>query len=281
MTTSGVSTWTENRDDIIIRALQKVHAISFGDIPRPSQMDGAADILNSIVKNLQLKGIRLWTVEQATQVLQTSSVVLGSDGNMYTCHKTHTSSPTTQPVSGAEWSTYWTLAGTGGGAWVDATAYTSIADFTVAADTLGIDNMFYRFNDTDFPIGSLGRLEYARIGLKHWFGRPHKFWLEKTLANKTVTLYPIPDDGTYMIHYQRIRKLEDFVIGGNDADFPTQWISPLIYRLAAELSEDYSLSLPERNYLNSKAGIALKEIMKDDDGEYIDEEFSAPAYRQR
>jgi type IV pilus assembly protein PilY1 len=52
-----------------------------------------------------------------------TNVVLGTNGNNYTCIKNHTAAAENRPITGASWATYWAQQGTGGGTWVAGTGY--------------------------------------------------------------------------------------------------------------------------------------------------------------
>ena len=54
-----------------------------------------------------------------------SVVVVGSDGNDYSCILVHTATARNEPITGANWATYWVATGgTGiGSAWLNGTAY--------------------------------------------------------------------------------------------------------------------------------------------------------------
>jgi len=53
------------------------------------------------------------------------SEVTGTDTNIYTCIRNHTSSSSTKPITGSNWAFYWKQAGLVGGAWADATSYSA------------------------------------------------------------------------------------------------------------------------------------------------------------
>jgi len=279
MAVSGVSTWTQNRDQIITQALSKLRVVSPGDTPTAEQVTHAADVLNGIVKNLQVEGVRLWTVEEVTQTFTASSIVNGSDGSDYVCIKSHTSTPAFAPVTGADWSTYWKkLATAAGVAWANSTAYTSVADFTVAADTIAIEKAFVRHNETDYPVEIIDQFTYADISQKWWESRPTSLWLDLQLT-PVAYLYPVPEDTTYVLHYLRIRKLYDYVNATDTSDFPVRWIDPLIMLLSAALSDTYSIELNERLFFEKKAE-RLKLRAKADDKEIEDFNFVTSAFRE-
>ncbi len=274
----AVSIWTQNRDQIITRALLKLRVVSPGDTPTAEQVSSAADVLNAIVKSLQGEGIRLWTVEHVAKTFADSTVVLGSDGFDYLCIHSHTSSASDQPLSGANWSSFWRKLNTStGSAWAISTAYSSIGDFTVEADTIGIEKAFVRYNETDYPVELIGKLSYAEIQNKWRQGRPTSLWLDMQ-STPQAFLYPHPEDTSYVLHYLRVRRLYDYVNAGDTSDFPVRWIESLVALLAAGLSDDYAIPLSERVFLEEKAE-RLKARAKRDDTERSDREFTEPAYR--
>jgi len=160
MTTSGSYDFTLTRNQIITGALRKVGAVSQGNVPSAPQISETAEALNALVKSLQTRNVHLWTLEWVTKAFTTAaSQVTGTDSNIYTCIKSHTSSNNATtgdtPITLPNWSTYWTLKGSTGGVWANATAYGSTGDFTVAADTLAIEKAFllsYNLSITLSPI---------------------------------------------------------------------------------------------------------------------------------
>ncbi|MHB8173328.1 MAG: hypothetical protein ACYDFU_02555, partial [Nitrospirota bacterium] len=67
-----------------------------------------------------------------------ASVVIGSDGNRYTCILGHVSSAATKPVTGANYAQYWQLGGAGGSAWATGTQYMSVNTIAVTRAYNGI-----------------------------------------------------------------------------------------------------------------------------------------------
>jgi len=64
-------------------------------------------------------------IDRAPLSLGTTSVVIGTDNDSYSCILCHTSSTETQPITGASWPLYWQKGTSTPTAWVDATAYTN------------------------------------------------------------------------------------------------------------------------------------------------------------
>lgn len=230
MATSGSSDWTQVRDEIVTRALVDIRVVSEGDAPSEPHLKGGANTLNSLVKQLAIKGVRLWTVERVTQAL-----VVGTDS------------------------------------------------FAPAdADTVGIELAFVRDSaGTDYPVTLIDKFRYADISDKDNSGRPTHLWLEKLLS-LTAHMYPVPDDATDVLHYDRVRLLEDFDTANNTGDFPVKWIEVLVMMLRAALSLRYGLPLQEQHMLRKDARELLEEAIKDDtedsDDNFIQSSFPGEGY---
>ena len=61
MATSGTTTYTVTRDDIIKRALRLVGGLGQGETPTAAQTSEAATALNMLVKHLANRGVLLWS----------------------------------------------------------------------------------------------------------------------------------------------------------------------------------------------------------------------------
>jgi len=66
MTTSGTSTFTYNRDQIIRAAGRKIGAWAAGETPSATELQDWSDALNIMVKHWNATGIHLWTTTEAT-----------------------------------------------------------------------------------------------------------------------------------------------------------------------------------------------------------------------
>lgn len=273
MGTSGSTDWTATRDDIIQQILENCKVISVGATPPTAKVTDAGKVLNRIVKRFQSEGIRLWTLDWTTKTFSASSEVTGTDGLIYTCIRSHTSSSTNKPVTGANHTTYWTQSGSTGGVWADATDYTSIGDFTVASDTLGIDTAFIRRNGTDHPVKVVGYSEYLGISRKETKGLTSCLWFNE--KEQRVYLSDHPSETTDVLHYVRVEALEDFDAGADEPDFPVRWIDLLVAEGTYVLSSKYDLPLQERSWFRVRAA-ELKRENKADDQEKTEDNFIKP-----
>jgi hypothetical protein len=231
MALSDSTDWTQTALQVIERAFRKIGQ------KNPSQPEkvNARTELNSLVKALQGDNIFLWTVEWKTKTFSASDEVTGTDSNVYTCIRGHTSAASNKPVTGADYSTYWVQEGSTGGVWATATAYEAIGDFAPDSDCLDIIDSYVRIDDRDQPVKIIDRFRYMEISDKTQTGRILNLYLQKTLTPH-VFLWPQSDNTDDVLHYQQVVKLQDFDKFTNNPDFATHWIEHLVYALAAVLA---------------------------------------------
>jgi hypothetical protein len=259
MARSGSRDFTLDRNDLIYSALRKAQFGTAGitnDIIKTAIKD-----LNVMIKAWQNEKIFLWAVVWEPTTLTASSVVVGTDGNDYECIRNHTSAATNKPITGANYTSYWEATGsTGSGSvWATSTSYTSISNVTLSTDIIGIEpeGNFLRGNGYDTPITKVSREEFMDYGTKTSEAPPTAFWFNRQHTPE-IFLYPYPDDSTDVLHLQVIKKLQDFDAGGNEADFPEEWLEAIIFGLASRLAfENPKIERLTRNDL-----VALAETYK-------------------
>ena len=281
MATSGSYNWTQSRDEIIEDAFESIGVLAVGQTASAALINEGSKVLNRMVKGWQTRGVRLWSIEKAQQTITAPSSVVTNGGITYTCIEPHTSGDDLdEPGAGKNWTTYWKLTGTGGSACLTATAYTAIGVFTFGADMVGIERAFIRDTDhKDIPLELINRQEYADISNKTTVGKPSQLHVETKLDGSTVGhIYPIPDDSTDVLHYDRVRLLEDFDNSADNADLPVRWLQAIHKGLCSELAPKYGLPLQERQVLKQEAEYEFA-VAKGSDNE-TEEEFSiAPDMR--
>lgn len=64
MATSGVTTWTLNKDQVISAALRKLAALRSGATPSTNQIADATVALNAMLKGYQTDGMPLWAIKE-------------------------------------------------------------------------------------------------------------------------------------------------------------------------------------------------------------------------
>lgn len=277
MATSGSYDFAATRDQIITRALRILGVVAQGQTATDTQISEGSEALNAMVKGWQNDHVYLWSLEWNTQVLASSDEVTGTDSNIYTCIRSHTSDTDKKPITGSDYTTYWVQKGTTGGVWASSTAYSSIGDFTPPADTLDVLKAFVRDGADDYPLTIKSVSDYFDIVDKDSTGKPGVLFFQKSLS-PLIYLYEQPDDADYVIHYLQVRALEDFDAGGNTPDFPTRWINPLVWNLAAELGPEYLENVQRQVFLEQRAMGMLRKA-KGGDSPSDNAPILAPAYR--
>lgn len=257
-----VSSFTRNRNQIVLRVLRILGVIQEGKQPTAAQWATAIEAFDCFIRALQEEGAQLWLSEWVTRPLSTAaSSVLATDGKSYRCLRNHTSAGANEPGVGSDWTTYWTETATASTTpWAIFTAYTSPGHFE-DADAAAIEQAFIREADgTDTGLSLISTREWGDLPNKSDDGLPRLMLMERTLA-PSVMLYPLPDLTTYVLHYRRIRYLSDFASATATGDFPSSWIDAIVFGLAHRLSFEYGVPLQEREQLRAVA-VELKRIAR-------------------
>lgn len=69
----------------------------------------------------------------------------------------------------------------------------------------------------------------------------------------TIKLWPTPEDSTTTIEFHYTSPFEDMTGGTNEFDFPSYWITPLIYMLAWMMAPEYGVPPNDRVQLAKEA----------------------------
>lgn len=130
--------------------------------------------------------------------------------------------------------------------WATKTFTSADLSFSPAADTLGIEKAFYRDSSgSDTHVDIIDFDEYNNINDKNATGKILAIAYEPKLS-PVIHVYQPVADLTDVLHYQRVRKLEDFDAAGDNPDFPEEWLEALIYGLAYRLSTEYGVEINSR-----------------------------------
>jgi len=282
MASSGSGDFNLTRNEIIERALRIIGKLEQGLSPSAEQVDEAVIALNTLVKDIQNKGVYLWTLLREQKVFTSPPAeVIGTDGVNYTCILTHKSSTNDEPVTGQNFSTFWIARGTSGVAWADAIAFGSVGDFLLPVDTLGIQKIWIRQNNTDLPMTLISRDQYYDLARKDTEGIPELAFIDMLLPQPTVFIYPQHNQVSRLnnpVHFLRERMLFDFDATTDTPDFRSRWLRALSYGLADDLADEYQVPLAERQIISAKAERFIFQAIKSDNREFTDEEFIQPAY---
>ena len=86
MATSGTTTWSLQRDNVIKAALRKLTVISGGSSPEAYQITDAAEALNAMIKGFQVDGMPVWAIKEYTftTTANTESINIGNGQTLNT-----------------------------------------------------------------------------------------------------------------------------------------------------------------------------------------------------
>ena len=238
MATSSSRNFQLTRDGIITEALDKVGAIGLQDESdqNAAHRSVAARALNRVVQSLHLRGLRLWTY-----VRRTDLYVSGTVQNVVT---------------------------------------ESTATYQLGQDVLEImaNAVVIRRSGIDTPVLPMSYQEYMQEPDKDLEGLPSRFLVEpnqsytdsasgKTIQGQLqITLHPVPENSTDVLHYVAVKKLQDFDSANNDPDMPPKWVNCLVYGLAYELSQPFGCAPAERSEFYERFR-EEQELLRQDDNE--------------
>lgn len=120
--------------------------------------------------------------------------------------------------------------------------------YIVSPRALRVLSCRYRLNGIDTPMTMLSRQEYYDLPTKTTSPAiPVNFYFDPDVATGTLYLWPCPSQQAaddYGIHFTYVRFLD--IVDGSDqtADFPQQWIEPLMWNGAKRLMTQYPVNDP-------------------------------------
>lgn len=296
MTTSGTTTFSLNRDQLIRSALRKIGAFESGETPDDDSVRDASDALNTMVKHWQGNGIHIWTTQEAILFPQISQVryTLGSSSTDRVTAVDVETALTSAAVLGASTvvlnsvtgiaTTYnigiqlddgtfqWTTVnGAPSGSTVTLTA--TLTDSAAAGNLVLVyqtelvrplkilDARRYNLiSALDTPLEEMDRDEYFDLPNKTSTGSVNTFFYDRrTNSTGYIYLWPAPASVEDAIKMTVARPIEDFTVAGDSADLPQEWIRALEWGLADEIADEYDVPEPKRGRIERRAAQYLNE----------------------
>ncbi|WP_441235661.1 hypothetical protein [Bradyrhizobium sp. 930_D9_N1_4] len=296
MSTSGTTTFSRNRDQLIKSALRKVGAFESGETPDSESMNDAAEALNTMVKHWQGSGIQIWKTMESILFPQISQVRY-SIGSSSTDHATESwveTAITTAAEAGVTSIILDSVTGIattyqigiqlddGTFQWTTvngAPSGTTVTLATVLTDSAAVGNLVVsyqtslvrplrvidarRYNFTsaiDVPLGEMDRLEYQDMPNKTSTGAVNSFYYDRRETGAGyLYVWPAPATTGEGIKMTIAKPIEDFTAGGDDADLPQEWIRAIEWGLADEIADEYDVPEPKRSRIERRAAQYLQE----------------------
>lgn len=122
------------------------------------------------------------------------------------------------------------------------------ASYPLPADTIDLLEHVVRTGagnattQSDLNISRISVSTYASIPNKLSQGRPIQLYIDRGQANPSVSVWPVPDQGTsgspyYILKYWRLRRIEDAGTGVNTADVNFRFLPCLVAGLAYYIAQ--------------------------------------------
>lgn len=223
MTTSGTTTFTVTRDEIISASLRLCGVLQDGQTAGAQQITDAAQALNILLKNFSMKGwiqsLYLWvniplTVGQVSYTLGTGGAGTPIDRPMriargFIRNLNGYDTPLIQ-LTRQEY------------------------DITTPKEVAGIPNAFYY----DAQVGATST----------------------TVGAGTIYFWPVVNEAGYEVYVTVERQIQDITSSTQQFDLPQEWFLPLKWQLASEIGPEYGVTERQQQRIDQKAEYYLKEV---------------------
>lgn len=299
MATSGTTTFSRNRDQLIASALRKIGAFEQGETPDSSAVTEASDALNAMVKHWQGSGIQIWTTQEAVVFPQVGQVRYTMGDTTDNDHAAAVDEETTLSTAASLGASSIAVAdATGIGdtynigiqiddgtfQWTTVSGAPSGSTITLAHvlnDSAAEGNSVLAYqtelvrplkiisarrhnllSGIDVPLMEMDRIEYQEMPNKTTTGAVNSFYYDRRGGTNTtgyLYLWPAPANTEEVIRITAARPVEDFSAAGDDADLPQEWIRAIEWNLADELADEYDVPEPKRSRIERRAAQYLAE----------------------
>ena len=299
MATSGSVDFSVSRDTIITRAWQLLGVVEEGGTATANQITDGTSWLNLMVKNWQIDGLHLWSLEhivlfpvkaQRKYSFGTSPSRMCKDQELIQTelNGSHASGATTLTVdstTGMAISDKIGIQTTSSGiTWTTISTIPSATSLTIAAGLDGIaadNNNVYTYttafiyrptkiqeawleqdDSSDLPLSIYSRTDYNKLSNKESSGKVIQLYYDPQLDTGELFTWQVPGDNelSELIHLIVQRPLEDFDATGDTPDFPQEWYLPIVYNLAMYALPVYGTASTDATFITNMARILKMDV---------------------
>lgn len=285
MATSGQTSLEVSRNQIIKHAARLVGALRNNESIGNDKFDQFNYALNAMVKSWQVKGMRVWTVQEAVLIPQAnqSSYVLSSTGDHVTLADSLISTMTAaEAITGASSISVDSAAGIAGQYHVgiladDGTVFWTTANGDPVGNTINLasaltsdiaeDTFVYAYqtkiprplgiatdgvrmcnmrSQTVRPINLEARKDFRWLSNPNGAGDITQVMFDKKRTDGRLEVWQTPQAVTELIKFTFHQPIERFEAAGDNPDLPEEWILALGFNLALIVAPEYGLG--ERRY---------------------------------
>ena len=117
------------------------------------------------------------------------------------------------------------------------TVSTSVTSYDLSSSTIDALEVVLRRDDTDLQLERISPEEFLLIPKKTQTGRPSQYSIRRGRDNPVLSVWPIPENTTDVLHIERIRELQDVNKSATqNADLPKRFLPCLTAGLSYQMS---------------------------------------------
>jgi hypothetical protein len=235
-------------------------------VPYGTQTKGTNDLLNTNFRTIQyLSGTEVIAADRVTFTFSPAEQVT-TVGVLWSGASTSYALETSN--DGISWTTVKVLNDplltAGQWSWVDIDGAIASTRFRVRATVGMLDQSLVKVGNTpnEIVMARLNRDSYSTLPNKTFAGKPLQFWLDRTLNEPVMYIWPVPDAGNALGQIVTYVKRYIMDVGSltEEIEVPQRWYEAIVYQLAARLAEDLPQVDPSLlMVLDQKAMRALNE----------------------
>ena len=297
MTTSGITAFSMTRNDIIRQAALKIQAISKNVSMDGTELIDWATNLNTLTKQYQAMGLRVWKEEEATLFLQPKQIrySVGANGTDH-CAQTDLLVQTTASASSPIGSNLLSVTSTAGfvigykfGVVLDGGSifWTTIAAFTSTTVTLAAPTtdsitssapMFAYLADivqplevynprrydiataNEVPMNMASAMDWNNLQQKTAAGFVNQVFHDKQLGTSYINVWQVPSTTIQAVRFRWQKPMEIFNAASDNPDFPEEWCLTLIFNLATIMIPNYAVAPARARSVTTMAAYTLDQV---------------------
>jgi len=165
-------------------------------------------------------------------------------------------------IDGTNWQTLYTATNVtvtdGQWIWQDIDPGAIVQYYRIQASggtTLALREWYLGVNSTEITMARLNRDDYTNLPNKNFTAnQPFQFWLNRTIPNATITLWPTPQSAFYQMTVWYSSQIQDVGSLTNSLAIPDRWLMAIQNMLAHQMSQELpGIDLARIQYLEAQA----------------------------
>jgi len=116
-------------------------------------------------------------------------------------------------------------------------------------------------DNTEVELIKWSRQQYFAQTNKASEGTPTAFYYTPSLTNGEIFIWQTASSVQQVLKFTFQRPIQDFDLVSNNPDFPTEWIQPLIWGLAAMIGHEYQVQLNKMQMIEARAAQLLDDAL--------------------